>query len=187
MIRDKYACSGKSYICEHFQKLNYNVLFVVPNNRQIQEIKCEATTLNRFFSIPVHKGDQLPYYDHSEYNVIVFDEVFMANAYILNRIREFTIRYKKEKIIIGTGDTKQLPPKNDLSNTQPYDPYADNCINIIFKNDIFLEICKRREGQRNNEQSYTDFWLNKMLRETTAHKYFFRFTNSTLTSPNKIT
>ena len=56
----------------------------------------------------------------------------MANAYILNRIREFTIRYKNQKIIIGTGDTKQLPPINDLTNTQPYDTYADNCINIIF-------------------------------------------------------
>ena len=187
MVRAKYAGSGKSYICEHFQKLNYNVLFVVPNNRQIQEIKCEAVTLNRFFSIPVHKGDELPYYDHSEYNVIVFDEVYMANAYILNKIREFTIRYKNQKIIIGTGDTKQLPPINDLSNTQPYDTYADNCINIIFNNDIFLEICKR-VGEKDRETMnslYNDFWLNKLPIETIAHKYF-QFTNSTLTSPNNI-
>ena len=148
---------------------------------------CECERRNRFFSIPVHKGDELPYFDHSDYNVIVFDEVYMANAYILNRIREFTIRYKKEKIIIGTGDTKQLPPINDLSNTQPYDTYADNCINIIFNNDIFLEICKR-VGEKDRETMnnlYNDFWLNKMPIETIAHKYF-QFTNSTLTSPNNI-
>ena len=28
---------------------------------------------------------------------------------------------QERKFIIGTGDTKQLPPINDLSNTQPYE------------------------------------------------------------------
>ena len=34
-------------------------IFSVKSDRHIQEIKCEATTLNKFFSIPVHKGDEL--------------------------------------------------------------------------------------------------------------------------------
>ena len=36
LIRARFAGSGKSYIGEYFQKLGYNVLFVVPTNRLLQ-------------------------------------------------------------------------------------------------------------------------------------------------------
>ena len=42
-----------------------NILFVVPHNRLSQEIEGDATTYNMFFRIPVHKGDELPEFHHS--------------------------------------------------------------------------------------------------------------------------
>ena len=70
LIRAKYAGSGKSHIGKYFNKLGYNTLFVVPQNMLKQEVDCEAETLNKFFSIPVFKGDSLPPYDYSGFKVI---------------------------------------------------------------------------------------------------------------------
>ena len=80
IIRGKFPGTGKSYIGQHFQKMNKNVLFVVPTNRQLQEIQdkgIEATTYNKFFSIAVHEdaGEKLQIYDYSPFDVIVFDEI----------------------------------------------------------------------------------------------------------------
>ena len=164
MIRAKFAGSGKSYIGQYLNKMGYNVLFVVPHNRLSQEIEGEATTLNMFFSIPVNKGDDLPCFDHSDFNVIFFDEIFMSNIYIYNKIREF-VKNNPKKIIIGAGDTKQLPPINDLTNTQPHDQYADQCIDKIFKYSIYLKISKRvsdDEQRKRLEDAFNDMWINEM-------------------------
>ena len=164
MIRAKFAGSGKSYIGQYLNKMGYKVLFVVPHNRLSQEIEGKATTLNMFFSIPVHKGDDLPCFDHSDFNVIFFDEIFMSNIYIYNKIREF-VKNNPDKIIIGAGDTKQLQPINDLTNTQPHDQYADQCIDKIFKYSIYLKISKRvsdDEQRKKLEDAYNDMWINEM-------------------------
>ena len=164
MIRAKFAGSGKSYIGQYLNKMGYNVLFVVPHNRLSQEIEGEATTLNMFFSIPVNKGDDLPCFDHSDFNVIFFDEIFMSNIYIYNKIREF-VKNNPDKIIVGAGDTKQLQPINDLTNTQPHDQYADQCIDKIFKYSIYLKISKRvsdDEQRKKLEDAYNDMWINEM-------------------------
>ena len=97
IIRSKYAGGGKSYIAKHFSKLGYKTLFVVPQNSLSQNIDdtvvgtgcLEAITTNKFFAIPVGDGEKLPEFDHSKYNCIVFDEIYMNSLYILNRIREF--------------------------------------------------------------------------------------------------
>ena len=164
VIRAKYPGSGKSFIGAYFKNLGYNVLTVVPHNRLSQEIEGKATTLNMFFSIPVHKGDDLPCFDHSDYNVIFFDEIFMSNIYIYNKIREF-VKNNPDKIIIGAGDTKQLQPINDLTNTQPHDQYADQCIYKIFKYSMYLKISKRvsdDEQRKKLEDAYNDMWIKEM-------------------------
>ena len=161
MIRAKFAGSGKSYIGQYLNKMGYNVLFVVPHNRLSQEIEGEATTLNTFFSIPVNEGDDLPSFDHSDYNVIFFDEIFMSNIYIYNKIREF-VKNNPDKIIIGAGDTKQLPSIQALTNTQPHDEYADRCVDKIFKYSMYLKVCKR-VGEKDRitlDNLYIDFWEN---------------------------
>ena len=193
MLRAKYAGSGKSYIGKHLQKMGYDTLFVVPQNMLKQEIDCEAETLNKFFSIPVFKGDSLPPYDYSGYKVIVFDEIYMASPYILNKIRVFC-ENNPNLIIIGAGDVKQLPSIEPYTNCQNVDEYVDSCIDIIFKHNIFLKICKRvgdkdtEVGERNRkklDEMYDDWWVKKMDVYDWILKHF-KFTMDVMTSENNI-
>ena len=69
-------------IGEYVKNIHNNILFVVPHNRLSQEIEGDATTYNMFFRIPVHKGDELPEFHHSNFDVIFFDEIYMTNLYI---------------------------------------------------------------------------------------------------------
>ena len=193
MLRAKYAGSGKSYIGKHLQKMGYDTLFVVPQNMLKQEIDCEAETLNKFFSIPVFKGDSLPPHDYSGYKVIVFDEIYMASPYILNKIREFC-ENNPNLIIIGAGDVKQLPSIEPYTNCQNVDEYVDSCIDIIFKHNIFLKICKRvgdkdtEEGERNRkklDEMYDDWWIKKIDVEEWILKHF-KMTRDVMTSENNI-
>ena len=119
------------------KKLGYNMLFVCPNNKQKQDTKADAITLNKFLSTPVEAGERLPTFDHSDYNCIAFDELGMAGSYVLNRVREFKDTHP-EKIIIGTVDGKQLKPIADLTNTQDHETYLHNCLNQIFEHKIIL-------------------------------------------------
>ena len=187
MIRTKFAGSGKSYIGQYFKSLGKNVLFVVPHNRISQEIEGEATTYNMFFRIPVHKGDDLPEYDHSKFDVIFFDEIYMTNRYIYNTVLHFKYQHEGNKIIIGAGDTKQLEPINDLTNTQPHDTYADQCMDKIFKYNIYLKICKRigKKDRITLDELYDIFWIHKLPIRDIIKKYF-RFTNKINTTDMNI-
>ena len=104
----------------------------------------------------------------------------MNSLYILNRIREFTKQHP-EKIIIGAGDVKQLPPIEDLTNTRKPDEYADDCINQIFKYNMMLKICKRlgakddpkaNENRNTLNNMYNDMWLNCIPITEFVRKYF---------------
>ena len=166
------------------------MLFVVPTNQMSQEKECDAITLNNFFSIPMEKGEEkpvetqsvssageqgsLPVFDHSPFNVVVFDEVYMANVYILNKIRLFT-KENTNKIIIATGDDKQLPPIEDLTNCQNKEAYANQCLDVIFKYNIYLEICKRVKDEDNRNRINTmfeDWWVKKLPVEGVSAEIF---------------
>ena len=133
-------------------------------------------------------GEKLPEFDHSDYNVVVFDEIFMNGLHMLNRIREFVKQFSSanpaspigeaefvnknpNQIVIGAGDTKQLPPIEDLTNARKPDEYADECINQIFKYNILLTVGKRlgaKDDPKANENRkilndmYDDMWLHKL-------------------------
>ena len=122
IIRGKFPGTDKSYIGQHVQTMNKNVLFVVPTNRQLQEIQdkgIEATTYNKFFSIAVHEdaGEKLPIYDYSPFDVIVFDEIYMLNLYTLNKVWQF-MENNTHIIRIATGDVKQLEGVETTTNCQ---------------------------------------------------------------------
>jgi len=68
------------------------------------------------------------------------------------RIRQFVEQNKHDKIIIATGDTKQLKPIQPPTNIQDYETYADQIIDNIFKNNILLRICKRLETQEDKDK-----------------------------------
>ena len=167
--------TGKSYICEYFRKLNYNVLFVVPTNFLGQQCDCESTTANKFFSISIEEDDRLPIYDHSPYNVIVFDEIYFNDYKVYCRIDKFIQENKHNKIIVATGDTNQLPTIKPLSNTKPFEEYANECIKIIFKYEIYLYECKRLntiEDKTKLSNIKHDLLYTKIHFEQIIDKYF---------------
>ena len=186
IIRGKFPGTGKSYIGQYFQKMNNNVLFVVPTNRQLQEIQdkgIEATTYNKFFSIAVHEdvGEKIPIYDYSPYDVVVFDEIYMLNLYTLNKVWQF-MENNTHIIRIATGDVKQLEGVETMTNCQDPATYIDNCIDTMFKYNIFLNICKRVgakdsvEGERNRKilnDMYNDWWENNIPRKEFILKYSY--------------
>ena len=150
-------------------------------------------TVNTFFSNPVDKGDDLPKFDYSDFQCIVIDEIYMSSPYILNKIRVFA-NNNPDIVVIGAGDVKQLPPIEPFTNTQNAGEHIDKCIDIIFKHNIFLKICKRvggtdtEEGERNRKklnEIYDDFWINKMAVEEWIVKHF-KFTKDGMKSRNNI-
>ena len=189
LIRARCAGSGKSFIAKHLQKMGQNVLAVVPQNMLKQETECEAVTLNSFFGIAMKNESKMPRYDHSEFDVIFFDEIYMASPYILNKIWQFKKEHA-EKIIIGAGDVKQLPSIEPYTNCQNAETYVDSCLDLIFNNDIFLKICKRvggkdaEEGERNRrklDDIYDDLWIKDMRIKDWIEKHF-KFTNDVMAS-----
>jgi hypothetical protein len=80
-------------------------------------------------------------FDHSEYDVIVFDEIYLSAIQKLSKIKQFC-KDNPNKIIIATGDTCQLKPIEEYTNTKKYKEYADECINQIFNFEIYLKINK---------------------------------------------
>jgi len=121
----------------------------------VSRSETEAVTYNKLFSVAVDANEKLPKYDYEPFDVICFDEVFMCNMYMLNKVR--LCLNNLDKIIIGTGDIKQLPSLEDITNCQDKEAYTHHCLDAIFKYNIFLTICKRvgdkdtEEGDRNRK------------------------------------
>ena len=79
IITADFAGSGKSYICQRMVDKGYKVMFVTPTNKLLQEFEGEAITVNKFFGISFGSTKLKPT-DYSEYDVIVFDEIFFSNT-----------------------------------------------------------------------------------------------------------
>ena len=192
MIRAKLPGSGKSYVCEHLVNLGYKVLFVCPTNKLAQKYKESGLTINKFYGIGFANNEvkeegeiKIKGFDSSEYDVIVFDEIYFSNVRMLARIRKFSLD-NPEKIIVATGDTSQLPPILPYSNTKDYVTYADECINNIFPYEIYLKENKRLKTQEDKdklERIYNDIFNINIEPEITIKKYF-KHTKS-LTTSNK--
>ena len=139
LIKALFAGSGKSHIPKQIQ--DKYILFVTPTNNLNQECGVEAVTINTFFSIQVGE-ERLSEFDHSCFDVIVFDEIYFNSIPVLARIKTF-VEKNPDKIIVATGDEHQLQGVVDITNTQDYRTYLDSCIKQIFKHYIYLEECKR--------------------------------------------
>ena len=102
--------------------------------------------------------EKLPEFDHSQYNVIVFKEIYINGRCVLNCIRGF-VNNNPDKIIIGAGDVKQLQPvRDDLTDTRNAGEYSDECTDQIFKYNILLKVCKRlglKDDQKANKNRET--------------------------------
>ena len=142
IVRADMPGCGKSYACEKMKQRGYNILFVCPTNKLVQNYKNCGVTMNKFFSMGVDLDIMMSKFDSSSYDVIVFDEIYFSCIKKLAKIKQYCDS-NPDKIIIATGDTKQLEPIEKLSNQINYDEYADHCVNSIFNHEIYLTIPKR--------------------------------------------
>lgn len=104
------------------------------------------------------------------------------------RIRQFVEQNKHYKIIIATGDTKQLKPIQPLTNIQDYETYADQIIDNIFENNILLKICKRLETQEDKDKLSNikdDIFINNITYKKFISKYV-QYTSDISGSKNNI-
>ena len=175
MIKAEYGGSGKSYIAKYFTKLGKNVLFVVGTNHLGQNCECDSATVNKFFSIAVDEGEALPTFDYSSYDVTCFDEIYFNPPRILSKIYKFINENKRDKIIIATGDTNQLPTLEPLSNTRTFEECADEYVKVMFKYEIFLKECKRLKSEEDKlklKNIKDDIFINKLPYKIIIEKYF---------------
>jgi hypothetical protein len=77
IVRANLPGSGKSYACEQMKKRGHKVLFVCPTNKLVQKYKEDGVTLNKFFSIGINPRAKMAKFDDSNYDVIVFDEIYL--------------------------------------------------------------------------------------------------------------
>ena len=109
---------------------NYKVIFICPTNKLLQAFEGEAMTLKKF--VEINYGDaKLEPFDFTDFDVIVFDEIYSSNLNTYWRIKQFVEQNKHNEIIIATGDTKQLKPVQEITNTQDYELYTDNIIDNV--------------------------------------------------------
>ena len=171
LIKALFAGSGKSHIPKQIQ--DKRILFVTPTNNLNQECGVEAVTINTFFSIQVGE-ERLSEFDHSFYDVIVFDEIYFNSIPVLARIKTF-VEKNPDKIIVATGDEHQLQGVVDITNTQDYRTYLDSCIKQIFKHYIYLEECKRLTNEEDRiklKSIYHDIFKTDMTIKQIIEKYF---------------
>ena len=187
MIRGLYAGTGKSYICTRMAELGYKVVLVCPANRLLQEFEGEAMTVdtvNKFFGISF--GDA---YDYSGYDVIVFDEIYFSGLSVYWKIKRFVEKNKDSKIIVATGDCKQLKSVQPITNTKDYEPYVDSIIDNIFEHHILLKVCKRLHTDEDRDKLHNvkqDIFVNKISVDGLVKKYGFRNTDDITSSPFNI-
>ena len=187
MIRGLYAGTGKSYICKRMAELGYKVVFVCPTNRLLQEFEGEAMTVNKFF---ISFGDAyVEPFDYSEYDVIVFDEIYFSGLSVYWKIKRFVEKNKDSKIIVATGDCKQRKSVQPISNTKDYEPYVDSIIDNIFEHHILLKVCKRLHTNEDRDKLHNiknDIFVNKISVDGLVKKYGFRYTDDITSSPFNI-
>ena len=186
MIRGLVPGTGKSYICQKMTEKGYKVLFVCPTNRLLQEFEGDAITINKFFGISFGNV-KLEKFDYSGYDVIVFDEIYFSGLSVYWKIKKF-VEENKDKIIVATGDTKQLKAIQQLTNTQDYELYVDKIIDNIFEYNILLKECKRLNTKEDKEKLFNikdDIFINKLPIKKLIKKYF-RYTDDIASSKYNI-
>ena len=79
--------------------------------------------------------------------------------------KRFIEKNKDGKIIVATGDCRQLKSVQPITNTQDYEPYVDSIIDNIFEHHILLRVCKRLHTDEDKDTLHNikqDIFANKI-------------------------
>ena len=145
MIKSKYPGCGKTQCIKNLGK---KILFILPENKLCQDILNEnieninAVTFSKLFGLYADdkeiKALKHKQFDLSEYDGVCFDEIAKHSPDRLVRICNF-IMSNTNLLIFGAGDHRQIKPINYMGNSN----YLDDCLNILFPNQILLTEIKR--------------------------------------------
>ena len=145
-IQGDYPGVGKTTISKNYDK---NGLFICPYNKLCQNLRkdnLESITYNKAFGLYVDDVERSSNIDLSNYNTIVFDEAFLYSPERLLRLADIVIN-NPDKTFIGTGDGLQRDPVG-FSDAK----YLTKCLNIIFRNKIYLKDIKRLSDEKDKER-----------------------------------
>lgn len=134
--------------------INYDKkkLFVCPFNKLCLELRkkgLDSVTLNMFLGIDFRGLEsKRKVHDVSDYECIVFDEIFLYTPNNLMKIKKF-MDNNTDKIFIATGDDKQNVPigMENMSDTIDTTKYLNDCVNMLFKDHLILKECKRLKNK----------------------------------------
>jgi hypothetical protein len=189
MVRAEYAGCGKSYACKALEARGHKVLFVCPTNKLAQNNKENGVTLNSFFGVGMTDDatQKMAKFDDSEYDVIVFDEIYFANIRMLAKVKRYS-ENNPAKIILATGDTNQLETIDLISNQLDYETYMDHCIDTIFSNNINLHENKRLKTVADKAilKQFKEDIFNESIPVIKTVKKYFKLTREATTTTNNI-
>jgi hypothetical protein len=183
MVRAEYAGCGKSYAASYMEKFGHKVLFVCPQNKLA--FNSGGITAHKFFGYGASDDVNVAKFDATDYDVIVFDEIYMSAMKVLRGIKRYC-ENNPDKIVIGTGDMNQLQSVESPGNNVD-DDYKDTCINMIFPFEVYLVENKRlktEEDKLKNKQLKKDIFNEDISIEEVIEKYGFEKTDKLTTTQN---
>ena len=154
VIKADIAGAGKTNAFVHYCKENkISALFICPWNSLCFNLKSkgnDALTLDKVVGLRFDGANfkQTKEVDIEEYEMVVFDEIFLYDTYKLQCIKEFMHKHSGIRFY-ATGDEHQNKPIETL-NVVNSKVYYNNIISSMFENSITLhqnKRCKTKEDQ----------------------------------------
>ena len=151
-----YPGCGKSQMFKNIiSKFEIKGLIITKFTNLAEEIIIEgfeAITFNKLLGIHAEEDKKIDKFDVSDYDVIIFDEFNMYNVKELTLIHNYML--KNNNIRFGaTGDSNQIESFGyNLNNIDNMENYIERCIDIIFPNQINLEIIKRLDSEEDKQK-----------------------------------
>lgn len=148
--------SGKTTIFKKYSK-HHKTLFVAPYRELCYSLKkegCKACTLHHLLGITITGERKKTIKDVSDYDVIVFDEIYCNPIEMLCKIEGY-IKNNIEKRYYATGDSWQLPPIGDNvigGLNINYKEYHNKIIRELFPLSVTLKICKRIKDPKEHDK-----------------------------------
>ena len=129
------AGSGKSQSLKNYDG---GSLFITPFNKlSIENRKAgiESITFHKLMGLAVcETKHEIPKFNITEYETVVFDEIYLYTPYHLSIIDKY-IKANGNKKFMATGDIMQLKAFGySLNNILDMQKYTNECINLIFNN-----------------------------------------------------
>ena len=172
LVKGVIPGAGKTYALKAFcRKKGLNkCLIVTPWNALADENRIEGFQSITFYKLIGLRlsGEAKTSFDISEIEVIVFDEVFLYDPFLLSKLRSFVLSNLEmengtKRLFFAAGDPNQNKPIfNMLAQGDDAKDYYRKAVSSIFPNQITLKVCKRVKFK--NPENEEEHKLNETQR-----------------------